>query len=952
MRAPLRQLPLIVALAVGCKTETADPAPPIVPGAPQVGAAEGTLDLPIGTPMGGYSARDTYLGSLSYTDRRQTPYNYDFMPSCGVHTRPGLKVIWITNGDQDLVMTESDTIYSFDGLVSSVTAELERRTGKDLHGRVTHSTNHSHASYGPFSDQVHFFLGGDRFNEEIFERFTAQLVDLAMQAYDSRQPASIGTGWLADWDPNDEVSHDRRGENDDLVMYDDLPPGGYGKDPFLNMIRFDAADGTPIAVTYAIPIHGTATDDSAPMLSAEAGGGVTTGLEEAFDRPVVVMELQTAAGDASPGGVDDGYARIESLSELARPKMMELYNQILTSDAPISLETVSRHIWQDHDMIHVTRNGAVDWSYGPSGSEAISDGVVWASPNVPGTFDEFNAPLGAVFCGSDAPLIPGGGVYNLTPDLQPYSGCVRVDAILPVITAIFDLSAEEQSLPMRESLKAGTLATRFGPIPTLRPDGTQGNDSFLAAYFPGEPTSMYVEHFRRRVRGEVGDEWPLLVGYSQDHQGYYLPPEDWLKGGYEPNINMWGPLEAEHVMEGVLAYIASLLGTTDVAEVADPDGYYAPTEYQTRALPTEFVPDLTPDAGTPITTAPNGNFWTPKGFEVRTLVALAPEPDGSNCADGGTAVSSGRDENRDGALQPSEVTNTTYVCDPDASASAAVSLKAEDGNANCTFGGTAVRSGIDANANGLLDTSEIVDVAYVCGPGPDLVVPETVPRVSGVVQFAWRGGDAMVDLPRVVLEQQDGATWTEVKTRSQRTVDDHFYDMLMAYTPDPLYPVSALQQHNYWVSWQAVPHSGERAALPLGTYRLHVYGTKYAGGSTQWPWATETYEATSPEFEVTPAELQVDPETDGLWVSIAAPSDGWRLISMNGNSHGLNPVSGDVTVAIHHTDGTDTSATLTPDRAEGGPFAGKRSHIALDLTGVDEVVVTDAFGNSGTWTVP
>lgn len=846
----LRRLPFVVALAVGCKTVSADPPPAIVPGAPQVGAAESTLDLPIGTPMGGYSARARYLGAISQQDSRQSPYNQGFVESTGIHTRPGLKVIWITNGDQDLVLTQSDTIYSFDGLVSSVTSELERRTGRDLDGRVVHTTNHSHNSYGPFSDQVHFYLGGDRYNEEIFQTFTTQLVELAMEAYEARQAAAIGTGWLADWDPNDEVSHDRRGANDALVMFDDLPAGGYGKDPFLNVMRFDALDGTPIAMTFAIPIHGTLVGEDSPLLSAESGGAVATGLEEAFDRPVVVMQLQTAGGDASPGGIDTGLARVESLSELARPKIMELYDQITTSDAPIGMETVSRHIWQDYDSVEVTRAGTVDWHYPPPGPESVSDGVVWDAPNVPGTFDEFNAPVGAVFCGSDAPLIPGGGVYNLTPDLQPYNGCVRVDAILPVIQAIFDLTEIEAVLPMRESMKAGTLATRIGPIPTLRPDGTQGDDSFLAAFFPAEPTSMYVEQFRRRVHTEIGDEWPLLVGYSQDHEGYFLPPEDWLSGGYEPNINMWGPLQGEHVMEGVLDYTTSILGTTDVAEEEDPDGYYAPTEYQTRSLPTEFVPDLTPDAGTILLAPPNDDFWIPEGFVA------------------------------------------------------------------------------------------------------DLVVPPTVSRVDGVVQLAWKGGDAMVDLPRVVLERQDGTTWTEVKTRSQRTVDDRFYDILMGYTPDPLYPVTGPQQHYYWVAWQAVPHAGERSALPLGTYRLHVYGNKYAGGSTQWPWATEPYEVTSPDFEVTPAVLQVDPETDGLWVSIPAPAEGWRLISMNGHSHGSNPVNGDVALSLHHTDDSTTTATITPDRAEGGAFAGKRSHVAVDLTGVDEVVVTDAFGNTGTWTAP
>jgi hypothetical protein len=32
-----------------------------------------------------------------------------------VHVRPRIKAVWIENGDQHLVMTKSDVIYSFDG---------------------------------------------------------------------------------------------------------------------------------------------------------------------------------------------------------------------------------------------------------------------------------------------------------------------------------------------------------------------------------------------------------------------------------------------------------------------------------------------------------------------------------------------------------------------------------------------------------------------------------------------------------------------------------------------------------------------------------------------------------------------------------------------------------------------------------------------------------------------
>ena len=46
-----------------------------------------------------------------------------------------------------------------------------------------------------------------------------------------------------------------------------------------------------------------------------------------------------------------------------------------------------------------------------------------------------------------------------------------------------------------------------------------------------------------------------------------------------------------------------------------------------------------------------------------TLVAIDDEPPGSNCAEGGTRVASGRDDDRDGMLDPAEVDETSYACD-------------------------------------------------------------------------------------------------------------------------------------------------------------------------------------------------------------------------------------------------------------------------------------------------
>jgi len=832
----------LLLVLVGCAPP--EPTPPdypaIEPAALQAGAAEGTLDLPVGTPLAGYSARCGCLSGWSKQDSRNSAYNSSFVASTGVHMRPGIKVVWLHSGGENLVIAKADVIYSWEGLVTRITEQLEQQTGLDLKGKVVLATAHSHASYGAFDDSIHFYLGSDLFNEEIYQRFAQQVTDVALQAYDTLQPAAIGTGWVKDWDPNDEIYHDRRSENNDLKVWDDMP-AGYGKDPYLNEIRVDTPSGDPIALMFTFGIHGIELGDHVSMISPDSAGGLEVGVESAFDRPVVVMHLQGGAGDASPSGRGgNDFAKVESLGELARGPIMDLYDQIHTSSDPIHLETASRSIWEYRSQIHVTRNGTVDWYYPPYKDGYNPDNVVYNEDGSLATpFDEFNTKDGAVFCGDSTINLPGAGVDAEVP---PYNACVQVDTITQLLYAFFDIAPDSIPLPLPSSFKASTTVTRFGPIPTLDPDGTQSTRDLLVGFFPGEPTAMYTEQWRRRAKDELGMPMSLMVGYSQDHEGYLLIPEDWLMGGYEPTIAMWGPLQGEHIMERTLEYSKELLSTTDVRETPDPYGWYQPTSYADKPLPT-VRPDETPQAGTRITEIPDTYVWVPRGFTL------------------------------------------------------------------------------------------------------DLDIPAQIQRGSGEVQLLWKGGDPAVDEPRIILEKQDGdGAWAPVLTHAGRVVSDTFEDIMESWTPTPLYPASGPQVHTWWAVWQAANHDGTRLGLPLGTYRLHVYGKRYTGQAEHWPWDSADYEVTSDAFDVVPADLSVQLGDGGLWVWFQAPSDGYRLFDVDGSAVGANPIRGTVSIEVQTAGGANTY-DVAADTIQSG-----KTWFPVDLTGATAVTVTDAFGNQATVT--
>ncbi len=830
---------MIVALLLAA-CATLEPAPkewPVIEtGAPLAGAAEGTLDLPVGTPMGGYSARCTCLSGWSRQDSRDSAYSETFVASTGVHMRAPVKVIWLEIGGEPLVIAKADAIYSYDGLVAKITADLEAATGQHLQGKVILSTSHTHAGYGAFTDDIHFYLGSDRFNQEIFERFAGAVTEVALAAYAARQPAAIGTGWAKDWDPTDAIYRDRRGVNNELQVWPDGDQGT-GKDPWLNVLRVDTLDGDPIAMAFTFGIHGIALGDHISMLSPDSSGGLEQGVQEGFDTPVVVMHLQGAGGDASPsgrGGVD--FARIESLGELAREPVLALYDAIPTSSEPMRLETASRHIWQHHSQIHVTRDGTVDWRYAPIEEGMRPDDLIFdENGEILSPIDEFNAPYGAAFCGDGGFDIPVGGLES---EIPPYDACMKVDLMTNLLYAFFEIEPGGIPLPLPSSLQAGTTTTRFGPVPTLDADGEVRERDLLVGFFPGEPLSMYAEQWRRRSAAELGVEMPLLVGYAQDHEGYLLIPEDWFAGGYEPNIAIWGPLQGEHIMERTLEYTAEILGTTDVREDPDPYGWYAPTPMATHPLPT-VRPDTTPDAGTRVVEPPVARMWVPQGFEL------------------------------------------------------------------------------------------------------DLDIPEAIARGSGQVQLLWKGGDPAVDLPRVVLERLEDEVWEEVLTHSQRPVTDTLGDILMGWTPSPLYPASGDQVHTWWAVWQAAAHDGDRLALPVGTYRLKVTGKRYTGQAETWPWDTEGYVLEGPAFEVRPAQLSAQPVEGGVSVWVDGGPSGYRLLDLDGQSNGDNPVRGPLTFEVT-TDAGTTSHTLSATSV-----AGRRAFYALDLQGALALTLTDASGNTG-----
>jgi hypothetical protein len=107
----------------------------------------------------------------------------------------------------------------------------------------------------------------------------------------------------------------------------------------------------------------------------------------------------------------------------------------------------------------------------------------------------------------------------------------------------------------------------------------------------------------------------------------------------------------------------------------------------------------------------------PPGTSGVVLTRSSAEPAGANCANGGTKIEAGIDTSGNAALEPGEVTATSYVCSgptPTPTAAVLTSISVEQIGLNCGFGGTQIAAGLDTNGNAVLDTSEITTTSYIC----------------------------------------------------------------------------------------------------------------------------------------------------------------------------------------------------------------------------------------------
>ncbi|HEY4244744.1 MAG TPA: hypothetical protein VGM88_33245 [Kofleriaceae bacterium] len=580
---------------------------PVTAGALQAGAAERVLPVPVGTALGGYTARAGFLASTAPVDNRKVAISGTFLPSVGFSAQPRVKALALTAGGETVVILKMDAIFVYEGMLYDV----EDALGPAFHGHVIITASHSHSAWAQFTGHGPLKLGAGQLRDVVYHRFVDTLVGTAQDALAAEQAAKIGIYANTNFDPDGIITHDRRGENDGL-------PGGNRKDDHLYMIRVDSVAGAPIAAAMVFGMHGTLEAEDNPLATSDAPGDLERVMEEQFGSNVIVMHLQSAGADVSPsghGGLDCNskpgratdpcfpFGQEEGHGRAALDQLMSAYTLAggdMQSNLPISMLTRSIETGPNPATFSI-RSGALQ--YAAWDGVTLPDGKVYvdgSTTQLASPIDEFNAPVGGALCQEAEPEFPAAEIPG-DEGVLPYGSCLKLDIAGSILGPIFDIDfGVDDTHPVCEMTRTTISALRIG--------------DYVIGTMPGELSVLLADHLRETSPNDA--EHTILLGYAQGHVGYMLRPEDWVLGGYEPSVTFWGPLEAEYIGERLAELMPLAQGTTHA------DGGAGGKTHVATATITDTMPidNPAPEAGTVPTDVPT-QTWVRSGTPAQAQPA-------------------------------------------------------------------------------------------------------------------------------------------------------------------------------------------------------------------------------------------------------------------------------------------------------------------------------------------
>jgi hypothetical protein len=447
----------------------------------EVGVAVTDLNVPIGISLIGFSHRKTPSHPLSYR----------MGASMGSFDRLQVKAVTLDNGQDRLVIVRVPLCVINDVLYARVIEEVCCRAGVDLTQKLWIGANHTHSGPGRYFPVPSLLaeLGGDSWYQPAVDAMVDSMASAVIESMANLQPAAIAMGLDENFDSSDEITRDRRCEDD---------PPTY-KENRLFVARIDTAEGQPLAVLLGFATHGTILQGW--HYASDVMGWVEYMLQERYENPVEVLALVTSGGDQRPVYTKvagrHNLTSLEILGNLVADKAQVILEQ-LSPTRDFTLEMVSRRILINRE--------AIGYKQGEFGYYDPSTGV-WR-----------DFEMGAAGCGGHSMPEYGSIVDCNNPETSLIDGYLGHEVDLSIV-----------KFWMQPWLYTNIAAIRLGTEVVL--------------LFPGELTSHLATSAIEQAAQRYGLSQDRIhcFGYANDHQWYLLTEESWMQGGYETAVTMWGP---------------------------------------------------------------------------------------------------------------------------------------------------------------------------------------------------------------------------------------------------------------------------------------------------------------------------------------------------------------------------------------------------------------------------
>src|SRR3954451_11950850 len=257
----------------------------------RAGAGVADITPPTSSPMFAYTSRSMVFGPEQdiVTDRgEQMVYDPDtgmyaktFRRGMGIHTRILTRALVLERDHKRYALVQAD----LGGLPYDLTQEVVKRiadTGITA-DRLMISATHTHSSTGAIwpntNNGGYAFVGGDAFDQRIFDLTAQGIADAIHQAVGRLEPAKAG------WDAVENRGASRNRAFEGFALNKDVPKDPVAArlasiDPTVIVLRVDAADGRPIAAWSNFAKHPTTMDDTVRLFSGDSAGAAARWTEQ------------------------------------------------------------------------------------------------------------------------------------------------------------------------------------------------------------------------------------------------------------------------------------------------------------------------------------------------------------------------------------------------------------------------------------------------------------------------------------------------------------------------------------------------------------------------------------------------------------------------------------------------------------------------------------------------